>query len=196
MTSRQKLRNSRKVGVYVTCGMPALLSITVACLLLPACADTRRNIGTVEFEFLEGGRVKVAAVRDGTTWFAVDGVRDTTWRSDEVGLDGTGFVYSIKYDLVWPGPGPCALVLDTHLPSRDALAHSPLVVGHFPGTPPFVEPHLSCPDVLNDLLIGIETLKAVRLFVIDGELQFDAKDWPTLVGRFSGRLALRSFSAY
>lgn len=173
-----------------------VLHFLTTSLLLTACSATDRDIGTVEFEFLEGGRVKVAAVRDGTTWFAADGVRDTTWRSDEVGLDGTGFVHSIKYDLEWSGPGPRKLFLDTHLTSREAQVDSPLGVGHVSGSPPFVEPGLFCPDLLDDLRVGIETLKAVQLFIVDGELRFDAKEWPTLVGRFTGRLALSSFSAF
>lgn len=185
-------RRRRSVRGAVSSSLVAL----AACLLLTACAEHMRDIGTVEIVFLEENRVMVSAIQDGRAWLVLSGVRDTLWRTNQVGPDGTGFVHSIKYDLVRSRPGPCYLFLNFYLESSETLPPPTLSVGYAPQAPPFLRPALTCPGFLEDLRVGVERLKAARLHFVDGELRFDAKAWPALVGRFAGHLALHSFSAY
>ncbi|HET9065597.1 MAG TPA: hypothetical protein VFN22_07265 [Gemmatimonadales bacterium] len=148
----------------------------------------------MHIEFLEDNRLTLSAVHDGKTWFQATGTRDTTWRAEAKAPDGTGFAWSIAYDLDVKTTGPCFVVVDIQIPSRAAPVPATLQVGFgSEARAPFVRAQFLCADVVYGLLDGVDQMKGAVVEFVEGEMTLDVGEWPALVGRFDAHIALHTY---
>jgi len=150
--------------------------------LLSACGEQARDLGGVHIEFLEGNRLVISAMNEDTTWLDASGVRDTSWRAESTRDDGTGFAWSIVYDLDFPTTGPCFLLLKIQLPSRDTPVPVDLPVGTGADQLlPRILANFGCPDAWEELLHGTDRVRETWVDLTDGQMELEEGAWPALM---------------